>query len=149
MATRVTILNSIDCFVSGNTDRVTLINCSGMNTAPVSGYTYIQNGRVLPNLWVELNATTADASQPYVLNGGTGNKFKVKADTGDRYAILNTVALNGESVNFKFTNATYSLIISTTNNTETIDGNALPFTIAGSLYDNYVISSDGSNFHIL
>ena len=146
---RVRIINSIDCYVSGNSDRVTLINCSGMNTPPASGRTYIENGRVLPNLWVELNSTTADASQPYSLTGNTGNKFKVNAATGDRYAVLDTVALNGESVNFKFTNATYSLILSTTNNTETIDGNALPFTITGSLYDNYVISSDGTNFHIL
>jgi len=149
MAIRVQLLGCLDCYVSGNSDRIVLINCSGMNTAPASGRTYIQNGRVLPNLWVELNSVTADASLPYTLTGNNGNKYKVKADTGDRYAILDTVALNGTEVNFKFTNATYSLILSTSTNTETIDGNALPFTISGLLYDNYVVSSDGSNFHLL
>jgi hypothetical protein len=115
----------------------------------MNGWTINQGTRVIKNKWVELNSSTADAASPYALNGDNGNKYKVKADTGDRYAILDCKALNGESVNFKFTAASYNLILSTATNTETIDGNALPYTIIPTLYDNYVVSSDGSNFWIL
>lgn len=146
----VYLLGCIGVMTSGDCQNLVMINCSGISgNSAMNNRTYNLNGRLLKNGWTELNATTAAAISPYALNGNAGNKYKVKADTGDRYAVLDVVALDGESVNFKITDNTYSLILSTQTNTETIDGNALPFTISPSLYDNYVISSDGSNFWIL
>lgn len=146
----VYLLGCIGVITSGSCQNLVMINCSGLSgNAQMNNRTYNLNGRVLKNGWTELNASTASALSPYTLNGNAGNKYKVKADTGTRYAVLDVTALEGESVNFKFTNATYSLILSTQTNVETIDGNALPFTLTGSLYDNYVISSDGTNFWIL
>jgi hypothetical protein len=146
----VVLIGCIQVVMSGSCQNIVAINTSGFTGDPsMNGWTINQGTRVIKNAWVELNSSTASALSPYTLTGDAGNKYKVKADTGDRYVMLNCKALNGESINFKFTSASYNLIISTATNTETIDGNALPYTLTASLYDNYVISSDGSNFWIL
>jgi hypothetical protein len=114
-----------------------------------NGWTINQGGRVLKNGWTTLNSSNASALSPYTLSGNAGNKYKVDTTSGSVYAVLDTYALNGESVIFKIVNATNTLILSTSTNTETIDGNALPYTITPTIYDTYEVSSDGSNFYLI
>jgi hypothetical protein len=133
-----------------HTSGVVIINSSGfVADARHIGWTVNNNGRVLKNAWTTLSTANASALQPYTMNCDAGNKYKVDTTSGSVYVVLDTYELNGESINFKIINASNTLIISTSTNTETIDGNALPYTITPALYDNYVISSDGSNFWIL
>lgn len=166
MATNNWLYGCLRCYIQGSSDNVAMVgsyNCSAINTSGVvilnsSGFvadsrhknwTINQGARVLKNGWVELNSSTASALSPYTLNGNAGNKYKVKADTSDRYAVLDVFALKDEEVLFKFTDATNNLIISTSTNTETYLDTAvqsLPFTISGALGDVIRISSDGSNF---
>lgn len=138
-------------------------NCSAINTSGVVvinsssfvadsrhiGWTVNKNGRVLKNGWATLSTANGSALSPYTMNGDAGNKYKVDTTSGSVYVQLDVYDLDGESVNFKIINASNSLVLSTSTNTETVDGNALPYTITPALYDNYVISSDGSNFYIL
>lgn len=143
MATRVTILNSIDCYVSGNSDRVTLINCSGMNTAPASGRTYIQNGRVLPNAW-----TTATGSAPTFVTGDY-NVYKVDCSIADANIEFDTVALRGCQVTLKCTGAGNDIIITTKSATGLFETAATPYTLTPSLLDSYTIWSDGTDLFII
>lgn len=143
------MINSWDCMATGVSGMVAINSRNFSGDSRHNGWTVINGGRVLKNGWTTLNSSNASALSPYTLSGNAGNKYKVDTTSGSVYAVLDTYALNGESVNFKITNATNTLILSTSTNTETIDGNALPYTITPTLYDNYVISSDGSNFWIL
>lgn len=166
MASNNWLYGCLRCYIQGSSDNVAMVgsyNCSAISTSGVviinstnfvadsrhKNWTVNQNGRVLKNAWTTLNSSNASALSPYTMSGNAGNKYKVDTTSGSVYAVLDVYALNGESVNFKIVNATNNLVISTSTNTETIDGNALPYTITPSLYDNYVISSDGSNFWIL
>lgn len=143
------MINSWDCYQIGVSGNV-IINSRNFTADPRhNGWTINQGGRVLKNGWTTLNSSNASALSPYTLSGNTGNKYKVDTTSGSVYAVLDTYALNGESVNFKITNATNTLILSTSTNTETIDGNALPYTITTVLWANYIVSSDGSNFYFM
>lgn len=143
------MINSWDCYQIGVSGNVIINSRNFTADSRHNGWTVNQGGRLLKNGWTTLNSSNASALSPYTMSGNAGNKYKVDTTSGSVYAVLDTYALNGESVNFKITNATNTLILSTSTNTETIDGNALPYTITPTLYDNYVISSDGSNFWIL
>lgn len=166
MASNNWLYGCLRCYIQGSSDNVAMVgsyNCSAINTSGVvilnsSGFvadsrhknwTINQGGRLLKNGWVTLNSSNASALSPYALNGNSGNKYKIDTSLGDVYPLLDAYALNGESVNLKVVDDTNDIVLSTSTNTETIDGNALPYTITPSLYDNYVISSDGSNFWIL
>lgn len=143
------MINSWDCYQIGVSGNV-IINSRNFTADPRhNGWTINQGGRLLKNGWVTLNSSNASALSPYALNGNSGNKYKIDTSLGDVYPLLDAYALNGESVNLKVVDDTNDIVLSTSTNTETIDGNALPYTITPSLYDNYVISSDGSNFWIL
>ena len=166
MASNNWLYGCLRCYIQGSSDNVSMVgsySCSAINTSGIvilnssgfvadsrhKGWTINKNARVLKNGWTTLSTSNASALSPYTLSGNAGNKYKVDTTSGSVYAVLDVYALDGESVNFKITNATNTLILSTSTNTETIDGNALPYTITPTLYDNYVISSDGSNFWIL
>ena len=150
MAHNVNLLGCIKVVMSGGCENITMINCSGMTgNAEMNGRTYNLDGRVLKNGWTTLNSSNASALSPYAMNGDDGNKYKVDTTSGSVYAMLDVEDLEGESVNFKIVNATNNLVISTSANTETIDGNALPYTITPALWDNYIVSSDGANFYFL
>ena len=166
MASNNWLYGCLRCYIQGSSDNVAMVgsyNCSTINTSGVviinstnfiadsrhKNWTVNQNGRVLKNAWTTLNSSNASALSPYTMSGNAGNKYKVDTTSGSVYAVLDVFALNGESVNFKIVNATNTLILSTSTNTETIDGNALPYTITPALWDNYIVSSDGTNFYFL
>lgn len=166
MASNNWLYGCLRCYIQGSSDNVAMVgsyNCSAINTSGVviinstnfvadsrhKNWTVNQNGRVLKNAWTTLNSSNASALSPYTMSGNAGNKYKVDTTSGSVYAVLDVYALNGESVNFKIVNATNTLILSTSTNTETIDGNALPYTITPALWDNYIVSSDGTNFYFL
>lgn len=166
MASNNWLYGCLRCYIQGSSDNVAMVgsyNCSAISTSGVviinstnfvadsrhKNWTVNQNGRVLKNAWTTLNSSNASALSPYTMSGNAGNKYKVDTTSGSVYAVLDVYALNGESVNFKIVNATNNLVISTSTNTETIDGNALPYTITPALWDNYIVSSDGTNFYFL
>lgn len=166
MASNNWLYGCLRCYIQGSSDNVAMVgsyNCSAINTSGVviinstnfiadsrhKNWTVNQNGRVLKNAWTTLNSSNASALSPYTMSGNAGNKYKVDTTSSSVYAVLDVYALNGESVNFKIVNATNTLILSTSTNTETIDGNALPYTITPALWDNYIVSSDGTNFYFL
>ena len=145
----VAMLGSKDCSAIG-VSGTTIINSTSFSAdSRHNGWTINQGGRLLKNAWTTLNSSNASALSPYTMSGNAGNKYKVDTTSGSVYAVLDVYALNGESVNFKIVNATNTLILSTSTNTETIDGNALPYTITPALWDNYIVSSDGTNFYFL
>lgn len=150
-AERIQLLGCIDCVISGATHDLTLISCTGVSSSSVmSGRTYIEGGRVLANRWGTLNYLNASALSPAQLGGvGQYNKYKVDTSGGSVYINMDTEALNGPEMYFKVTAVGNSIIFSTDTNTETLDGNALPYTLSPSLYDCYCISSDGSNYWII
>ena len=143
------MINSWDCYQIGVSGNVLINSRNFTADSRHNGWTVNQGGRLLKNGWTTLNSSNASALSPYTLSGNAGNKYKVDTTSGSVYAILDVYALNGESVNFKITNATNTLILSTSTNTETIDGNALPYTITTVLWANYIVSSDGSNFYFM
>lgn len=163
----IDLFGCIDVRVSGAAMDVSLINCSSAIVEPVSsvtaigsassvieshmsGWVLIKDGRVLPNKWVTIDSTIATALNPYSLDGAAGNKYKIDTSGGHVYIEISAQQLKGVDVNFKIIDATNNVIISTTTNTETLDGNALPYTIPNLVqWENYPISSDGSNFFIL
>ena len=132
----------------GSAKNIVAINCTSKEFNILdNGRTFINNGRVIKNGWTLLDGSNATALSPYVMNGDNGDKYKVKADTGDRQVILDVVALNGVEWTYKIINATHNLVLSTVSNTELIDGAALPYTIVPALWNSYKISSDGTNFY--
>ena len=166
MASNNWLYGCLRCYIQGSSDNVAMIgsyNCSAIHTSGVViinssgfvadsrhiGWTVNQNKRVLKNEWTTLNSSNASALSPYTMNCNSGNKYRVDTTSGDVYIVLDTFSLDRESINLKVIDASNDIIISTSTNTETIDGNALPYTITPALWDNYVISSDGSNFYIL
>lgn len=150
MARNVNLFGCIRVVMTGGCEDIALINCSGFSgNASMNGRTYINDGRFIPNLWNTLTSSNASALSPYDMSGDLGDKYKVDTSGGSVYVTLDTEALDGVTVNFKIVDATNTLVLSTATNTETIDGNALPYTITPTVYDNYVISSDGTNFYIL
>jgi len=144
-----TMVGSWDCYAIGVSGNVIINSRNFTADSRHNGWTINQGGRVLKNGWTTLNSSNASALSPYTLSGNAGNKYKVDTTSGSVYAVLDTYALNGESVIFKIVNATNTLILSTSTNTETIDGNALPYTITPTIYDTYEVSSDGSNFYLI
>lgn len=143
------MINSWDCTATGVSGMVAINSRNFSGDSRHNGWTINQGARLLKNAWTTLSTSNASALSPYTLSGNAGNKYKVDTTSGSVYAVLDTYALNGESVIFKITNATNTLILSTSTNTETIDGNALPYTITPTIYNTYEVSSDGTNFYLI
>lgn len=143
MATRVQLYGCMNCFVSGNTDRVVLINCSGLNVPASSGVTYIQNGRHIPNLF-----TNATASAPTYV---TGDHIVYKGDCsgGDAYFEFDTVKLRGCAVTIKCVGAGNDFIISTKSTTGLFETSATPYTLTPLLLESFTIWCDGTDLFII
>lgn len=147
----IQLLGCIRVVLSGGCQDITMINCSGMTGDPsMNRMTYVNNGRVLGNIWTTLTTANADASQPYTVDGFAGNKYKVDTSSGDIYVTLNLTALNGECIWLKVIDATNNIVINTTSGTGNFEFNAVPYTITGLVQgDSFTISSDGTDLFII
>lgn len=116
----------------------------------MSGRTYIEGGRVIPNTWGTLTYLNASALQPKELGGvGQYNKYKVDTSGGDVYLNFDLEALNGVEITFKVIDATNNIIINTVEGTGQFEQTALPYTLTPVLLDSYTISSDGTDLYII
>jgi hypothetical protein len=143
MAIRVQLLGCIDCYVSGNSDRVVLINSSGMKTPPASGRTYIQNGRYIPSNFTSVNASAT------VRVTGDYSVYKSDCSIADVNFEVDTVAMSGCSFTIKCVAAGNDFVFSTKSGTGLFEQAATPFTLTPVLLDSYTIWSDGTDLFII
>ena len=137
--------------IGGDTVNFALLNCKDMVTdARHSDRSYIENGRVLKNGWTTLDTSNADASNPYALDGNSGNKYKIDTSLGDVYVIIDLEAMSGTHSWLKVIDATNNIVITTTDGTGNFEFNAVPYTITGLVKgDSFTISSDGTDIFII